>query len=141
MSDKSFFDSNVLLYLVSADVARADRAEALLAGGGTVSVQVLNEISNVAMRKHGMDWLQVGILLEPVRALCRVESLTEATYDLGRQLALRYCLSVYDAMIVASALEAGCTTLWSEDMHHGLLVDGQLRIRNPFLPHAVHESL
>ncbi len=135
-----FFDSNVLLYLVSNDIAKAGRAETLLAGGGTISVQVLNEISNVAMRKHGMTWSQVDTLLEPVRALCRIEPLTEDTYDLGRQLAARYGLSVYDSMIVASALLAGADTLYSEDMHDGLLVEDRLRIRNPFRTHSVQDT-
>ena len=140
MSADPFFDSNVLLYLASADAAKADRAEVLLADGGTVSVQVLNEISNVAIRKHGMTWTQVGILLEPVRALCRIEPLTEATYDLGARLAARYRLSVYDAMILAAALLAGADTLYSEDMHDGLLVEDRLRIRNPFRPRAVQDA-
>ena len=140
MSDKSFFDSNVLLYLVSDDTAKAERAEALLVGGGTISVQVLNEMSNVAMRKHGMRWLQVDALLEPVRALCRIEPLTEDTFDLGRRLAERYQFSVYDAMIVAAALLAEADTLYSEDMQDGLLVEGQLRIRNPFRAHSVQDA-
>lgn len=140
MHDKPFFDSNVLLYLVSADAAKADRAEALLAGGGTISVQVLNEVTNVAMRKHGMTWSQVDVLLAPVRALCRVEPLTEATYDLGRGLAERYRLSLYDAMIVAAALLAEADTLYSEDMHDGLCVEERLRIRNPFAARGVQEQ-
>lgn len=140
MSADPFFDSNVLLYLVSGDGAKANRAKALLAEGGTISLQVLNETANVAIRKHGMTWAQVGILLEPVRALCRIEPLTEATYDLGARLAARYRLSVYDAMILAAALLAGADTLYSEDMHDGLLVEDQLRIRNPFRPRAVQDA-
>ncbi len=140
MSDNPFFDSNVLLYLASDDGTKANRAEALLWDGGTISVQVLNEMSTVAIRKHGMSWSQVGTLLEPVRALCRIEPLTEATYDLGAQLAVRYRLSVYDAMIVAAALLAGADTLYSEDMHDGLLVEGQLRIRNPFRDRSVQDT-
>lgn len=139
MSDSPFFDSNVLLYLTSADEDKANCAEVLLASGGTISVQVLNEMSNVAIRKHGMTWSQVGILLEPIRAMCRIEPLTEATYDLGRSLAVRYQLSVYDAMIVASALLAEADTLYSEDMHDGLLVEDRLRIRNPFQARSVQE--
>jgi len=130
----------VLLYLVSGDGAKANRAEALLAEGGTISVQVLNEMSNVAIRKHRMTWAQVGILLEPVRALCRIEPLTEATYDVGARLAARYRLSVYDAMIVAAALLAGAATLYSEDMHDGLLIEGRLRIRNPFRVRSVQDA-
>ena len=140
MSADPFFDSNVLLYLASDDGAKADRAEVLLVEGGTISVQVLNEMSNVAIRKHGMSWSQVGTLLEPVRALCRIEPLTEATYDLGAHLAMRYRFSVYDAMIVAAALLAGADTLYSEDMHDGLLIEDRLRIRNPFRPRAVQDA-
>lgn len=140
MSADPFFDSNVLLYLASDDVAKADRAEALLLDGGTISVQVLNEMSNVAIRKHGMTWAQVGTLLEPVRALCRIEPLTDATYDLGAHLAMRYQFPVYDAMIVAAALLAGAETLHSEDMHDGLLVEDRLRIRNPFRARSVLDA-
>jgi predicted nucleic acid-binding protein len=140
MSADPFFDSNVLLYLVSDDGAKADRAEALLAEGGMTSVQVLNEMSNVAIRKHGMSWSQVGTLLEPVRALCRIEPLSEATHDLGAHLAMRYQSSVYDAMIVAAALLAGADTLYSEDMHDGLLIEGRLRIRNPFRVRSVQDA-
>ena len=170
MSDNPFFDSNVLLYLASDDGAKANRAEALLADGGTISVQVLNEMSNAAIRKHGSapaaagsgaragpgcrpargrppPWpagaapsrSQVSALLEPMRALCRIEPLTEATYDLGAQLAARYRFSVYDAMIVAAALLAGADILYSEDMHDGLLVEDRLRIRNPFRVRSVQE--
>ena len=65
--------------------------------------------------------------------MCPVEDLTLQTHDVGGALAERYGFSIYDAMIVASALVAGCTTLWSEDMQDGLLVEGQLRIVNPFV--------
>ena len=140
MSDKPFFDSNVLLYLASDDGAKANRAEALLSDGGTISVQVLNEMSNAAIRKLGMSWSQVGTLLEPVRALCRIEPLTEDTYGLGARLAVRYQFSVYDAMIVAAALLAGADTLYSEAMHDGLLVEGRLRIRNPFRARSVQDT-
>ena len=140
MTERVFFDSNVLLYMLSEDMDKANRAEVLLAGGGTISVQVLNEMSNAAIRKLGMSWSQVGTLLEPVRALCRIEPLTEATYDLGAELAARYRLSVYDAMIVAAALLAGADTLYSENMHDGLRIEGQLRIRNPFRARSVQDA-
>lgn len=127
-----FFDSNVLLYLLSADDARADRAEALLAQGGHISVQVLNEFASVATRKRAMTHAEVREALAPIRALYRVHPLTEALHDLGLDIAERYQLSLYDAMIVAAALIAGCTTLYSEDMQDGLMIQDSLRIRNPF---------
>ena len=132
MSDRAFFDTNVLLYLISADTTKADRAEALLSTGGVVSVQVLNEIASICTRKLRMSWAEADELLEAVRALCRVEPLTENTYALGRRLAERHQLSVYDAMIVAAALLADAVTLYSEDFHDGLRVEKQLTVRNPF---------
>ena len=129
---KIFIDSNVLLYLLSADSMKADTAEAILRTGGLISVQVLNEIANVALRKLDMSWAEINQFLAPVRSLYTVQSLTVETHDRGREVAERYGLSVYDSMIVSAALLAGCTTLYSEDMQHGLLVDKQLRIANPF---------
>lgn len=133
MSAKAFIDSNVVLYLLSSDAAKADRAEAVIGAGGVVSVQVLNEVASVMRRKLGMSWQEVDEVLTLLRALCPPQALTPETYDCGRHLAERYGLSVYDAMIAAAALLAGCDTLYSEDMQDGLLVDKRLRIRNPFL--------
>jgi len=133
VADKVFLDTNILVYFAAADADRVAKAEALLLAGGTISVQVLNELTLACLRKVGMNWAEVDELLAVVRVACRIEPLTETTYDLCRQLAERYQLRVYDAMIVAAALLAGSDTLYSEDMHDGLLVDGRLRIRNPFL--------
>ena len=128
---KVFIDSNVLLYLLSKDAKKADAAEAALRAGGVISVQVLNEITNVALKKLGMPWSEINQFLALLRSLCAVEPLTVETHDRGRVVAERYGLSVYDSMIVAAALLAGCTVLCSEDMQDGLLVDKQLRITNP----------
>ncbi|CAG1770529.1 hypothetical protein BAC2_01114 [uncultured bacterium] len=111
-----FFDTNVLLYLLSADVAKADRAESLIAGGGVISVQVLNEFASVAVRKHALSYAEIRDALEPIRTVCKLVPLTAETHELGLRLAERYGFSVYDAMIVAAALLAGCGTLYSEDM-------------------------
>jgi predicted nucleic acid-binding protein len=128
----AFFDTNVVLYLVSADAAKADRAEDLLTIGGTVSVQVLNEFAAVASHKLRMPWPEIIDVLAQVRATCSVEPLTDQTHERGIQIAQRYGLSLYDAMIVAAALLADCTILYSEDMQHGQVIDKQLTIRNPF---------
>ena len=129
---KAFIDTNILLYLLSADDDKADRAELIVRKGGLISVQVLNEMANVARRKLAMPWREINELLALIRSVCSVEPLTIETHDRGRRVAERYKLSVYDAMIVAAALIAGCETLHSEDMQDGLLIDNQLRIRNPF---------
>lgn len=129
---EAFFDTNVVLYLLSADSAKANRAEALLAGGGTVSVQVLNEFASVASRKLGLSWAEIREVLATVRAVCDVQPLTVETHDRALALIEGHSLSVYDALIVASALEAGCQTLWTEDMQHGRLIERRLRLCNQF---------
>jgi predicted nucleic acid-binding protein len=128
----SFFDTNVLLYVASGDAAKAERAEALVAEGGTISVQVLNEIASVARRKMRLTWAETRAFLSTMRDLLAVQSITIETHEGGLLLAERYGLSIYDAMIVASALAVACDTLWSEDMQDGMTVENRLRIANPF---------
>jgi predicted nucleic acid-binding protein len=128
----SFFDTNVLVYLMLHDDAKADAAERLVASGGTISVQVLNEIANAARRKRQRSWAEVRSLLQTLQDMLTVEPLTLGSHVLGLGLADRYRLSVYDGMIVASALLSDCDTLWSEDMQDGMVIEQQLLIRNPF---------
>jgi predicted nucleic acid-binding protein len=131
----AFFDTNVVLYLFSADVTKADLAEDLIARGGHVSVQVLNEVANVARRKLGLSWAEIFDITAQLRAVCAIAPLTLETHLLGLQVAERYGLSVYDSMIVASALMAGCTTLYTEDMQHGQVLKDRITLRNPFVNH------
>ena len=121
-----FFDTNVLLYLLSADSAKADRAEELLASGGRISVQVLNEFVAVATRKLRMPLAEVREVLDSIRAVCAVEPLSIETHDRALDIAQRYGLSIYDALIVSAALLAACNTLHSEDMQDGLVIDRRL---------------
>jgi predicted nucleic acid-binding protein len=129
---EDFFDTNVVLYLLSADPAKADRAEELLAIGGTISVQVLNEFVAVASRKLRMSWIEIREVLAQVRAVCVVEPVTIETHERALRLAERYGISIYDALIVSAALLANCKTLHSEDMQDGQVIERQLTIRNPF---------
>src|ERR1700712_793623 len=116
----------------SLDRIKADRVRVLLGSGGTVSVQVLNEIAHVALRKFKMSWVDTKSFLSTISDLLTVKPLTADTHATGLRLAERYGFAIYDSMIVAAALAADCDTLWSEDMQHGLMVDGRLRIANPF---------
>ena len=126
----AFFDSNILLYLASAGLKPA-RARLLLDRGGVVSVQVLNEIASVARRKFAMEWNEIREIIGVVHVTCRIEPLTLRTHERGLALAERFGFGVYDSMIVAAALEAGCATLLSEDMQHGQRIEN-MTIRNPF---------
>lgn len=133
MSGSAFFDTNVFVYGIVQNDPRSQKAEELIAEGGTVSVQVLNEFADVARRKAKMLWDEVRFAIENIKILC--PDPLPATLDTHREalaIAERYGYRIYDALIVASALEAGCTILYSEDMQDGQVIDKTLTIRNPF---------
>jgi predicted nucleic acid-binding protein len=130
-ASEAFFDTNVLAFLTDEEGDRARRTEDLLADGGVISVQVLNEFASIARRKLGLNWAQTREFLDIFRATLTVVPLTVETHERGLDLAERYILSIYDGMIVAAAQLAGCTVLYSEDMHDGLVIE-RLTIRNPY---------
>lgn len=129
----AFIDSNVVLYLLSEDARKANRSEALLRTRPTISVQVLNEVTSVCVRKLNMAWHEIADLVDAVKGFCTVVPLTVDIHDSARRLAERHGFAFYDACIVATASVSGCQILYSEDMHDGLIVEDGLTIRNPFL--------
>jgi predicted nucleic acid-binding protein len=127
-----FLDSNILVYAFTTD-PRAAKAQALLERGCLISVQGLNEFTNVARRKLGMRWEELREALSAIRTLCRaVLPLDLETHTDALDIAERHGYTIFDALVVASALRAGSETLWSEDMQHGAVIDDRLRIANPF---------
>ena len=128
---KPFIDSNIILYLFSKDALKADKAEAILANGGIISVQVLNEIVSVCRRKLKLNWDEIDGLLLALKANLQIVPLTVATHDLAIKLCRQHQLSFYDAHICSAALIAQSSKLISEDTQNGLSVDGLL-IQNPF---------
>ena len=133
MSASAFFDTNVFVYAIVQDDPRSQQAEDLIAEGGTVSVQVLNEFVDVLRRKVKMPWNEVRFAIENIKALCPDPlPITIDTHQEASAIAEKYGYRIYDALIVASALEARCTILYSEDMQGGQVIDRRLTIRNPF---------
>ena len=128
---KPFIDSNVVLYLFSSDTVKADRAESLLQSGGLISVQVLNEVASVCLRKLKMSWEEIDTVLETLKSTCEVLPVTLASHEKAVVLAQRYRLSLYDANLGANAILGGVKTLLSEDMQSGMLMDG-VTVVNPF---------
>ncbi len=127
-----FLDSNVLVYAFTAD-PRAMSAQTLLERGAVISVQGLNEFANVARRKLGRTWAEVCDALDSIRGVCRtIVPLDIETHVDALRIAERYGYAFFDALMIASAVRADCTVLWSEDMHDGHVVDKRLRIANPF---------
>lgn len=135
MKGGAFFDSNVLIYTLAENDPREPTAARLLASGGTISVQVLNEFADTARRKLRLSWTDVAQALDDIRALCPPPlPITLATHEAALGIAGRLGYRFYDSLIIASALEANCATLFSEDMQDGQLIEGRLTTRNPFRP-------
>ncbi|MEY3980885.1 MAG: hypothetical protein RLZZ375_2314 [Pseudomonadota bacterium] len=129
----SFYDTNLLLYLFSSSAEKADTVESLIAAGGTISVQVLNEFAAVARRKLQMTIAEISEAVDVLAQTLKVVPLTLDIHRRGLQLADRYGYSVYDAMILAAALESGCKQLLTEDLQHRQRVESTLEIVNPFM--------
>ena len=127
-----FIDTNVALYLISTDATKASTADALVRRGGVISAQVLTEFADVAHRKYKVTWPILRGLLDVLRATLHVVPVTIETHEAALDVAERYRFRIYDAQLIAAALQAGCTIFWSEDLHNGQLIEGQLTIRNPF---------
>jgi predicted nucleic acid-binding protein len=133
MNARVFFDTNVLLYFFSESGHRTETAEGLLLEGGIVSVQVLNELVSVARGKLRMSWDEIRIARDKALIFCpNPVSLTEGIHRSAVEISARYGYRIYDSLILAAAMQAGCSTVYTEDMQHGQKV-GKLTIVNPFL--------
>ena len=133
MSDRAFFDSNVLIYVMVSGDSRRERAQQLVARGGVISVQVLNEFVAIARRKMHMPWEDLVDALDAIRILFPSPvAITPETHEAALKIAQQCGFGIYDAQIVSSAIEANCSTLYSEVMENGQVIDRRLTIRNPF---------
>ncbi|MBC6445466.1 MAG: PIN domain-containing protein [Alphaproteobacteria bacterium GM202ARS2] len=149
-SEQTFLDTNVLVYAFTND-EKALVAQELLDRGCLISVQVLNEFINVGMRKLAMSWAEMQSALKDIRLVCpSVLGLDLETHEDALRLIDRHRFSIFDAIIVATALRAECQILifdaiivatalraecqilYSEDMQDGMILDRRLEIINPF---------
>jgi predicted nucleic acid-binding protein len=132
MSAKAFLDTNVLIYAFASDDPRGPKAEELVAAGGVVSVQVLNEFVNVCRHKLKIDWSRIEVALDIAKNLLDPPMpLTLELHEIAIVFAREHRLPIYDSLIVAAAIAAGCPILYTEDMQHGRKIGGVI-IRNPF---------
>lgn len=132
MNGRVFLDSNVLIYGFGKIEPQRTVAEGLLTGGFSLSVHVLHEFANVASRKLRMSWDEILEALASLRSLCpRPRPITIATHEKAIAVVSRYRYHIFDALVIAAALEASCRILYSEDMQDGQVIEG-LTIRNPF---------
>lgn len=131
-AETPFLDTNVLLYLLSADSGKADVAEALLRKGGIISVQVLSEFTSVCTRKLKMSYGEIREILTTINMVLDVRDLTQTTQQTALDIAERYGYSFYDSMILSAAINAGCGLVYTEDLHSGQHIQDRLLIVNPF---------
>jgi predicted nucleic acid-binding protein len=133
MNGKPFFDTNILVYAFASNDRRSDRAEALLAAGGVISIQVLNEFVNVSRRKLAREWPEIDAALAVLRDILDPPiSLTIDLHEAAIRVARDRGFSFYDSLIIAAAKHAGCRVLYSEDLHGNQTING-VTIRNPFV--------
>jgi predicted nucleic acid-binding protein len=133
MSAFPFLDTNVVLCAFTPSGDKTITAERILLQGGVVSVQVLNELTSVSCTKFKMRWSEVKQVILSTTMMCpNPSALTYETFLQAQRISERYGFSIWDGLIIASALDAGCTTLYTEDLQHGQVVEG-VRIENPFL--------
>lgn len=134
MSSRSdeFLDTNILVYAL-ADDRKAVVAEGLVAAGCTIGVQTLNEFANVCRRKLSREWSEIAEAVAIFQALAdRVLPMDIETHEFARDLAARNGSSIFDALMLASALQGECVTFWSEDLQDGQVIAGRMTVRNPF---------
>jgi predicted nucleic acid-binding protein len=144
MNDKAFMDTNLFIYMQSStDVEKKELSyRALESFECVVSSQVLNEFCNVAIKKLRMDVEQIQQVLRAMNSTCEIAIVRLETVEKALEVKDRYGYSFYDSLIIASALESGCSYLFSEDMSDGQVIEAALTIVNIFLhPQIVHKSV
>lgn len=133
MSRTFAIDTNIAIYSFSDD-PKNGTAQALLEMGPFISVQLLNEFANAILRKHRRPWDEIEEMLAIINSLAAdIRAVDFELHMLGREVAKRYKIGLYDSLIIAAALLDDSDTLYSEDMQHGLIIDDRLTIINPFL--------
>jgi len=130
---KIFFDTNTLLYLLSADSKKADWVSKNIQQSNVISIQVLNEFTSASLRKIKITYAELDEFLDLFSSTFSIRSLDMDTFKTGLSVSRRYGYQHYDSMIIAAALQAGCERLYSEDMQHRQIIEKKLQILNPFI--------
>ncbi len=133
MQDKVFIDSNVLIYAFSKDKPKKEIAKRLIKNKGNISIQVLNEVANTLFKKSKLEPLIVKKSIDLLIKYFEVHPIKITTINAALELKGRYKYSYYDSLIIATAIENNCSTLYTEDMQDGQVIEGKLKIVNPFL--------
>jgi predicted nucleic acid-binding protein len=134
MQDRIFLDSNILLYAIGNDKYKKGLSIELIRKKPVITIQVLNEISNIMIRKLKLSHQDIHNIIDFIIQKCDMNSIDIITVRKALDISEKYKYSYYDSLIIASALENNCNILYTEDMHHGQNIENILKIINPFLP-------
>jgi predicted nucleic acid-binding protein len=128
---KPFLDTSILIYAQTSG-EKGDRAREIISKGGVISIQVLNEFTNVLHKELKRTWPEIAEAIADIETILpRAIPLTTDHHKIAMQIANRYTLSFYDSLILAAASIAGCNIVWTEDLQHGMQIE-QMKIVNPF---------
>ena len=133
MQGKIFVDSNVILYLFTDAEDKKYKAYDVLVNSPTISIQVLNELSNILFKKYGLTGKEIKEHIDFLLDFVNVSLITISTINLALDLKDKYKYSYYDSLIIATAIENNCSVLYTEDMQDGQVIEGKLKIVNPFI--------
>jgi len=133
MQGKFFIDSNICLYLFDKDKEKAGIAEKLFINGAVISTQVLAEITNVLVKKFTFSKKDAVETIRFIKNKVDVQPVTSEVIEIASGIFIRYGFSFFDSMIIASALNAGCSILYTEDLHAKQVFDKKLTVINPFV--------
>ena len=133
MTDRAFADTNIVIYAESQNPGKSEKAAAIIAVNPVISSQVVNECVNTLTRKYGFLLLDAHEIALSLMTACEVAPVNADTIKAAIKLCQRYSFSHWDSLIVAAALQADCTVLYSEDMQHGQVIDDRLTVINPFV--------
>ncbi len=133
MTAKFFLDTNIVVYLLSGDSEKSNKAEQLVMAYPIISTQVANEFANVCLKKMKFTKEETQALVKSLLNACQTISVSVETIHKAMQLSNRYALSYWDSLIVAAAVLSDATLLYSEDMQQGLEIE-TITIVNPFKP-------
>lgn len=132
MTERIFVDTNIVLYTLGEDSNKKAIARAILAEYPLLSTQVINEAINVCLRRFKFTKQQAYTFADAIMRRTNVQAVDEITIRKSAEIALRYQFSNWDSLIIAAALLANCTILYSEDMQHNQIIENRLTIINPF---------
>ncbi len=132
MRDKIFIDTNILLYLYDRDGKKKSQAKEILKNNHYISIQVLNEFTNISIKRFKLDINELDNNLQKIIEKTTLFSFDEQTIRFAIKIQNRYNFQYYDSLIIATALENNCNILYSEDMQHNQIIFEKLTIINPF---------